>query len=72
MCCVGCSQQLATDVLDDLTWSRLDIAVDPAGKKVSATDNGIVLGSQTLAIRPAYSCFEGVGVLDNFRLCRAP
>jgi len=57
---------LATGVVDDVTWNRMEIHYDPVAQKVSASINGLALGSYHLAITPSFVGFEGVGVLDNF------
>jgi hypothetical protein len=63
---------LATGVVEDLTWNRMELRVDPVTKSVSASINGVVLGTQPFASVPKYAGFEGVGVLDNFVIRLAP
>jgi hypothetical protein len=63
---------LATGVIDDLTWNRMELRVDPVTKSVSASINGVLLGTQPFASVPKYAGFEGVGVLDNFVIRLAP
>lgn len=63
---------LATGVVEDLVFNRLAIRYDPAAGVVSASVNGIELGSHPLQITPGYAGFEGVGLMDNFVIRTAP
>ena len=63
---------LATGVVDDVTWNRMEIHYDPVAQNVSASINGLALGSHHLAITPSFVGFEGVGILDNFVISLEP
>jgi hypothetical protein len=63
---------LASGVVDDVLWNRMEIRHDPVNGTVSASVNGIALGTASMAGKPLYAGFEGVGVLDNFVIRRAP
>ena len=63
---------LATGVVSRRDLARLQIRYDPVARSVSASVNGVALGSHPLTISPAYAGFEGVGVMDNFVIRRAP
>ena len=63
---------LATGVVEDMTWNRMELRVDPVARTVSASVNGVVLGTAAFAATPKYAGFEGVGILDNFVIRKAP
>lgn len=63
---------LATGVVEDIVFNRLAIRHDPTGGLVSASVNGIDLGSYPLQITPAFAGFEGVGTVDNFVIRTLP
>jgi len=57
---------LATGVIDDMTWNRMVIAYDPVAQVMSASVNGIALGTYPMKLSIRYAGFEGVGIMDNF------
>jgi hypothetical protein len=64
---------LASGVVDDLTWNQMLLRYDPVAKRLSASLNGVSLGEFALDMpAPRYAGFEGVGILDNFVIRKAP
>lgn len=63
---------LATGVTDDVYFNRMAIRYDPVAGTVSASVNGLELGSYALQISPAFAGFEGVGTVDNFVIRTGP
>lgn len=62
-----------TGLTSDVTWNRLSMRIDPATGLLSASVNGVSTGAPvSAAVAPTYAGFEGVGVLDNFVIRRAP
>lgn len=58
---------VATGTTDDLTYNRLELMVEPASGRLSASVNGVSLGSFPASLgAPRYAAFEGIGLVDNF------
>ena len=64
---------LFTGITDDWTYNRLMLAYDPQTQVLSASVNGVAIGSFSANLgAPRYAGFEGTGMADDFVIRKLP